>query len=211
MSKKSIIIIGKGPSVLNCTKEIINSYEDIAIINYPVLNDFFYPLIKDRIINYHFCNFGMFDKRYNDKINKDLKIEKLYNTHYRKERNYLNSLKDKSIFKGDIRETGMQNLENLGFDNYDPCSGILSLNFIVNLGIYDRICLVGFDGLKTGKKYYYFDMKTEGNDFCKNLIRRGYFTKEGVYLKKSGHSPEKEKEYIELLKNDANLSINFIF
>ena len=89
MDKKSIIIFGKGPSVLNCTKEIVDSYEDIAIINYPVLNDFFYPLIKDRTVNYHFCNFATFDKRYTDKINKNLKIQKLYNTHYSNQRHYL--------------------------------------------------------------------------------------------------------------------------
>ena len=52
--KKSIIIFAKGPSVLKCTRELVESHEDIAICNYPVLNDFFYNLIKDRKINFHF-------------------------------------------------------------------------------------------------------------------------------------------------------------
>jgi hypothetical protein len=80
MDKKSIIIFGKGPSVLKCTRDIVDSYEDIAIVNYPVLNDFFYPLIKDRVINYHFCNCGSYDSRYTNIVNKKLKIEGIYNT-----------------------------------------------------------------------------------------------------------------------------------
>ena len=42
---KSIIIFGKGPSVLKCTRKIVDEYNDIAIINYPVINDFFFSLI----------------------------------------------------------------------------------------------------------------------------------------------------------------------
>ena len=44
---KSIIIFGKGPSVLRCNREVVNQHDDIAIINYPVINDFFYGLISD--------------------------------------------------------------------------------------------------------------------------------------------------------------------
>ena len=77
---KSIVIFGKGPSVLRCNKEIVDQYDDIAIINYPVINDFFYGLIKDREIKYHFANCGTFDERYNDNINNLLQIQGIYNT-----------------------------------------------------------------------------------------------------------------------------------
>ena len=40
--KKSIILFGKGPSVLKCTKQIVNQHDEIAICNYPVLTNFFY-------------------------------------------------------------------------------------------------------------------------------------------------------------------------
>ena len=46
---KSIIIFGKGPSLLKYTRDIVDSYDDIALCNYPVLNDFFYNLIKNHI------------------------------------------------------------------------------------------------------------------------------------------------------------------
>ena len=48
---KSIIIFGKGPSLLRCTRKIVDEHDEIAICNYPVLNNFFYSLIKNRTIN----------------------------------------------------------------------------------------------------------------------------------------------------------------
>ena len=65
---KSIIIFGKGPSVLICNREIVDQHDDIAICGFPVLNDFFFNLIKEKTILYHFANCGSFDKRYTNKI-----------------------------------------------------------------------------------------------------------------------------------------------
>ena len=33
---KSVVIIGKGPSVQRCTKKFIDSFDDVAICNHPV-------------------------------------------------------------------------------------------------------------------------------------------------------------------------------
>ena len=97
--KKSIVIFGKGPSVSRCTKEIIDKYDDIAICNYPVLNDFFYNLIKGREIKYHFANCGTYDNRYNDETNELLKIKGVYNCNYKSSIiPYYNFLTDKKIF-----------------------------------------------------------------------------------------------------------------
>lgn len=51
---KSIILFGKGPSVSKCTKEIVGKYDDVAIVNYPLLNPFFTSLIADKKIKYQF-------------------------------------------------------------------------------------------------------------------------------------------------------------
>ena len=95
--KKSIIIFAKGPSVLKCTRELVESHEDIAICNYPVLNDFFLNLIKERKIDYHFANCGTFDIRYTNDINEKLKIQKIYNTN-KGINHYKNFLKNNDIF-----------------------------------------------------------------------------------------------------------------
>jgi hypothetical protein len=46
IGKKSIIIFGKGSSLLKCTRNFVDKYDDIAICNYPFLNDFFIILLK---------------------------------------------------------------------------------------------------------------------------------------------------------------------
>ena len=94
-NKKSIIIFGKGQSVSRCTREFVDQFNDIAICGYPVINDFFFNLIKDREIKYHFANCGTFDDRYDDKMNKKLKIKGIYNTNVPQDR-YKNYLKDKN-------------------------------------------------------------------------------------------------------------------
>ena len=77
---KSIVIFGKGPSLLRCTKEFVNQYDDIAICGYPYMNDFFYSLIQNKPIQYHFANCGTFDDRYDDTMNERLHIQGIYNT-----------------------------------------------------------------------------------------------------------------------------------
>ena len=38
---KSIILFGKVPSVSKCTKEIVETYDDVTIVNYHFSNIFF--------------------------------------------------------------------------------------------------------------------------------------------------------------------------
>ena len=202
---KSIIIFGKGPSVLKCTKKIVDDYDDIAICNYPVLNDFFSNLIKNRTINYHFANCADFDHRYNDDINNLLKIQGIYNTH--KNNLYINFLNNKKIFKNNI------NASNRSFflENYDldPSTGTMALNFIINLKKYDKICIVGFDNLEKGKQTYYYDVK----DYNKSLLYLigGNIKNNGIFNIISGHNPEKTKLYYEdVIKNNNNIKFTFI-
>jgi len=77
---KSIVIFGKGKSLLRCSKELVDEYEDIAICNYPVLNNDFNKLIEGRVIKYHFAKCRTFDDRYTDKVNEKLGIQHIINT-----------------------------------------------------------------------------------------------------------------------------------
>ena len=101
---KSIVLFGKGPSVSKCTKEIIEKYDDIAIVNYPVLNDFFVNLISGKKIKYHFSNCATYDDRYTDQVNDMLNIENILNTNKRTSNDYVRYLKNKKLFKDNIRE-----------------------------------------------------------------------------------------------------------
>lgn len=201
---KSIIIFGKGPSLLKCNKETVNQYDDIAICNFPVLNDFFYNLIENRIINYHFANCGTYDNRYNDDINKLLQIQSIYNintTNY-----YIDYISNKDLFKENI-----YNIRNYFWDKYDldPSTGIIAIQFILNLKLYDKICLAGFDNFEKGTAFYYYNPDLY-NPKIKYLLGN-QITTNGIYNQISGHDPEKTKKYLDdIIINNNNIHFTFI-
>lgn len=195
---KSIVLFGKGPSVSKCTKEIVEKYDDIAIVNYPVLNDFFSNLISGKKIKYHFANCGTFDERYTDKINDMLNIENILNTNIDINNIYAHYLKHKELFKGSIRKKYETYFKN-NFD-LDPNSGIMALQFLIDTGEYDNILLVGFDNYKIGEQTYYYPIENI-NTKLKYIIRENIITKEGNFNIVSGHNPEKTEIYLSSLKN----------
>ena len=197
---KSIILFGKGPSVSKCTKEIVDKYDDVAIINYPFLNDFFLNLLSNKKIKYHFANCSTFDNRYTDKINDMLKIEQIINTNKNKvtPNSYIDYLKNKDLFKGSIREKYILYFK----ENYDldPNSGIMALQFLIDTGDYDNILLAGFDNYKIGEQTYYYPIENI-NKNLKYLIEKNIITKEGNFNITSGHNPKKTEFYLSSLKN----------
>lgn len=195
MSSKSIILFGKGPSVLKCTREIVDQHDEIAICNYPVLNDFFYSLIKDRTINYHFANCGTFDKRYTNEINNKLNIQKIFNTN-KPPNNYKKYLNNNARFQNkNLYESIYKNYFDKVY-NFKPSTGIYALYYLINTNLYNKITLVGFDNFKLGKKVYYFDILKEGCEEWKRCIKAGNYSPNGKLLTKNEHSPEKTKQYL---------------
>ena len=205
---KSIIIFGKGPSVLRCNREVVNQHDDIAIINYPVINDFFYGLIKDREIKYHFANCATFDTRYDDNMNNKLNIKGIYNTHYKLQiQNYKNFLKNKDLFKDCIREKCEEYFRKI---RLNPSSGILALQYLINTKLYNKITLVGYDNYKLGEQTYYYKPE-EYNNSIKYLFENNTIKQNGEYNQVSGHDPEKTKKYLEGLFLDyPNINLKFI-
>jgi len=206
---KSIIIFGKGPSVLKCKKEIVDEYDDIAIINYPVLNQFFLSLIKNRTINYHFANCGTFDNRYHDKTNETLNIQGVYNTNtINSVSPYKDFLKNKSIIKESIRENLIPYFKN--YFDLDPNSGTLALHYILKKNIYNKILLVGFDNYEISKQTYYYK-PSEYNDSIKYLLENNIITNKGEFNINSGHNPEKTLRYIKyIIQQKSNVEFNVI-
>ena len=202
---KSIIIFGKGPSVSKCTRDIVEKYHDIAIVNYPVLNTFFTSLISDGKIKYHFANLGTYDERYTDEVNNKLKIESIINTNFKNSNAYKNYINNKDLFKDSIREK-YETYFKKNFD-LDPNSGILALQFLIDTGEYDNILLVGFDNYKIGEQTYYYPIENI-NTKLKYLTGLNIITNDGNFNIVSGHNPEKTEIYLSSLKNKyPNISI----
>ncbi len=202
---KSIIIFGKGSSLLKCTKDIIDNYDDIAICNYPVLNDFFYNLIQNRTINYHFANCGTFDERYNDNINNLLKIQGIYNTN--KLNPYIDYISNKNLFKDNLYYP----MREYFFNNFDldPATGTMAIQYILNLNKYNKICLVGFDNFQKGSSCYYYNPDLY-NSKIKYLLGNE-ITEKGIYNQISAHDPEKTLQYyLHIIENNKNIQYTFI-
>lgn len=202
---KSIIILGKGPSLLKCTRDIVDNYDDIALCNYPVLNEFFYNLIENRIINYHFANCGTFDERYNDNINNLLQIQGIYNTN--KLNAYIDYISNKNLFKDNL----YQPMRDYFFNNFDldPATGTMAIQYILNLNKYDKICLVGFDNFQKGSPWYYYNPDLY-NPKLKYLLGN-QITEKGIYNQISGHDPEKTLQYyLNIIQKNKNIHYTFI-
>ena len=204
---KSIIIFGKGPSLERCTKEFVDKYDDIAICNYPYVNELFNSFIKDKKIKYHFANCGTFDERYTDQMNTLLKIEGIYNTNKKSAIKYKQFLNNKMIFKENIREAQVEYFKQF---NLDPNTGTMALQYILDTNLYNKIALVGFDNFKKGDQKYYYQPKHYNNKIF-YLINQNVVTKKGIYNQISLHSPIQTKKYYEhVFSHYSNIQFNCI-
>ena len=204
---KSIIILGKGPSILRCNKEFVDKFDDIAICNFPVLNSFFENLIKDRNILYHFANCGTFDERYDLNVHNKLCIKNIINTNSKDNKAYADYLKNHSLIKENIKETMLEKFKSY---DLDPNTGTMALQYILDTKKYNKIALVGFDNFKKGDNVYYYETK-DYNKKIKYLIDLNIITKDGVYNQISGHDPLKTKKYYEdVFKKNVNIKFELI-
>ena len=134
---KSIVIFGKGPSLLRCTKDFVDKYDDIAICGCPPLVYDFLKLVRNRKIKYHFCNCGdphlkkNGELLYDDRINNHFNIEEIYDIGAGKD-NYIRRLNNKSIYKENLKKKYLNEfITNHGFNEHGPSCGIYSLHHIL--------------------------------------------------------------------------------
>lgn len=188
----SIILFGKGKSLLRCKKNYVNSFEKIAIINYPKFieenmgdkADFHFTLVYgDKI-----CDWG--DKKmYKDYAENGLKIKKIYNIgnqikdHY--ERKY-----HEDIYKVKIPIDYKFRQNQRKYFDWFPPSGILAFDYLLRSKKYKKICLVGFD-------FYNFETKCSNNSYYNGKMTGGLPT----------HTPKKQVEHlIKRIKENPNIS-----
>jgi len=190
---KSIIIFGKGKSLLRCTKKITDSFDKVAIINYPKFvekhmsnrADYHFTLVYGKEI----CDWD--DKQmYRDYAQNKLGIEKIFNIG--------NQIKDhyKRYYHEDIYKVSIpidyKFRQNYGkyFDWFPP-SGILAFDYLLKTKKYKKICLVGFD-------FFSFNKECTNDNYYNNKMK-GIMT----------HFPKKQVKYL-IKKIKENKNINFI-
>jgi hypothetical protein len=170
MEFKSIIIIGKGPSIKRCSREIVDKFDEVAICNRPKFEGYEH-LIGERA-NYDFAT-NLIDIRY-----------------------YSDEFKEKLGFKKTIltgKDSELRN--NFNYHDLDPSTGTLAFSYFLEKEEYNHIGLVGFDLFEKNKNFYYFQT-SELTESMKYLVGNGTFTEDLVFTKDSGHNTELTRKYM---------------
>lgn len=171
MVRKSIIIIGKGPSINRCNKDFVDSFDEVAICNRPIFEGYEH-LISARA---HY-----------DFITNDVCI-----------RNYPESLKNKlgikeTIFTGD--DSILRN--NFSYKDLNPSTGTLAFHYFTQLKEYTHIALVGFDLFQLNKKVYYFKREEVIQPLAYLFENDDVYSKDMKIIKEHGHDSKLTHDYM---------------
>jgi hypothetical protein len=196
---KSIIIIGKGYSVTKCTKEFVDSHDEVAIINSPVYGE--YEHLISNHADYLFTNkTGML---YNHDQIKKLGLKEMIFTGRGNQKFQRPSNHVKMVYPNPNIFDHFDN--NIGFW---PNSGLQAVYYLVNSGKYNKISLVGFDFYQLGLPPYYFDPKYVHSEL--KYLWQGDWKDNKVNVPNL-HDEEKTINFlVDFIKNNNNIKFNII-
>ncbi len=193
-NNKSIIIIGKGTSILNSTKEFVDKFDYVAICNHPVFGNY-EKYISNRA-HYDFCNTGDIDP-YSDKQFKNLGIKYVINTGGKDTEN--KKINKKLINNAKYINDGRSKFLKFFKDehNLDPSTGTLALEYILTNSEYNFniIGLIGFDLMYKNEKNYYLN-KNEVKPSLHRYYKNNVYDKNGIRLIETGHNYNNTLQYM---------------
>lgn len=205
---KSIVIIGKGPSVQRCTKEFINSFDEVAICNHPVYDG--YEHLISNHADYDFINVGD-PNPYSQQRLQSLGIHTIINTGGR----YIHN-PPKSIVPDNCSVQYFPFYRGRCLDYFknqhqlDPSTGIMAFHYFVNKPEYSKIALVGFDLFEKGTPIYYFK-KEEASPSLQYLWQRKSYDENNIITFDSGHNVKNTYHYlIEQIKKNLHTKFEMI-
>lgn len=166
---RSVIIIGKGASVQRCTKQYVDSFDEVAICGRPPYIG--YEHLISNHADWDFTNDSGLVK-YSPELMHKLGLKW-----------HVNTGGDSPIKK------------EFKYKTLDPSTGILAFNFFAEIPEYTHIALVGFDLFQKNKRVYYFEFEDE-HPSQHYLWYNGTYDKEMTYLKESGHKTDLTYEFI---------------
>jgi|TARA_R110002020_G_scaffold72542_7_gene186655 hypothetical protein len=191
---KSVVIIGKGPSVLKSTKEFIDSFDEVAICNFPPI-DGYEKYIGERA-TYHFLN-AHDPNPYSRKRLNSLGLKFILNTHYAQHPGSDNIFPEHEVrYAPAYGETRIpQFKEEFGFD---PSCGTIALDYFVRKKDITEIALVGFNFFKVSEKGYYYSPE-EVQPSLKYLYSDSGttpFTTDGTRIQENPHDSGKSEQFV---------------
>ena len=191
---RSVVIIGKGPSVLQSSKDFVDSFDDVAICNFPPI-DGYEQYIGSRA-THHFLN--VHDPNpYSKETLNSLGLLEVFNTHPVEHLGFTNIFPDSGVYYH--HDYGTKVIPSFREEyEFDPSAGILAFHYFVENKEYDTIGLVGFDFFSIGEKGYYYP-KEKVQKSLRYLYGSGdrcVFDESGVRTKPNLHDGEKSKLFI---------------
>ena len=178
MLEKSIAILGKGPSVARCTKEFIDSFDEVAICGRPIFDG--YEEIIGRRAHWDFANESAV--AYSSEMRERLGNPIWINTD------------DQSPYRKEFTE------EYCGWFAGGPSTGTFAFDWFVKKSEYTKIALIGFDLFPKGESLYYFK-REEWNPNMEYLFHNGTFSEDGRMLIDSLHDTKMTYKYMNEMFN----------
>ena len=168
MHKKSVAILGKGPSVKRCTKKFIDKFNTVVGCGKPVFEG--YEDIIGNNMQYDYSNKTSTDY-------SSLERDRL------------------GVYNHVDTGSGSEVREKFKYKDLDPSTGILAFHDFVTNPNYTEIALIGFDLFQTNEKMYYFKNK-EYDPAVDWLWADGTYDEDGRLTIVSGHDTNLTYEYL---------------
>ena len=192
--KKSVVIIGKGPSVLKSTSDFIESFDEVAICNFPPIEG--YEKFIGTRADYHFFN-AHDPSPYKKEILNALGLKIAFNTHYKEHPGYVNCFPDHKMKY--VLDYGTQVVPKFKKKyGFDPSTGIQAFEYFVTKKEYQTIALVGFDFFKVGERGYYYP-PSEVQASLKYLYTDAgtkAFNSQGFRVNENPHDSKKSENFV---------------
>jgi hypothetical protein len=191
---KSVVIIGKGPSVLKSTKEFVDSFDEVAICNFPPMEG--YEQFIGTRATYHFFN-SHDPNPYKKEILNALGLKYMFNTHTIPHDGYKRSFPDHEVkYVGDYGTRKVPQFKSqYGFD---PSTGIQAFDFFVTKKEFTAIGLAGIDFFKVSERgYYYPPAKVQPTlRYLYTSTGKTPFDLEGTRILESLHDSKKSENFV---------------
>jgi len=187
---KSVVIIGKGPSVKKSTKEFVDSFDEVAICNFPPMEK--HDHLTSNRAQYHFFAVGAGDEGFSRDFLNSLGLTHVFNASTNdfclsqlKMLSISQSLKERTIPLGQLSflpdhpvsyfpdygsKTKKRYQERYGFN---PSTGMLAFDYFLNSDEHYKIGLVGFDFYQGEDVYYFSKNCPDGIDMTTSYSGHG--------------------------------------
>ena len=196
-----VIIIGRGPSVLKCTKDFVDKHDMVVVVNKFVFKG--YEEFVGERADIQFRNKGCTNFSRHEILT--LKLKEIIYTHesggYPSYPEHYNGVKI-TIPSPTLRRQMAKEID------FDPSSGIIALWYMINNYDISELSIVGFDFYVVGTKPYYFALK-DTDKKMRHLWSKVY---RGDKINvPSGHNTEKSIAYVKkVIRENNHIKFNII-